>query len=144
MIVIRRNDRGVHELGSGRSVLNTLQSISTEECGTALTEAVALDAEHLPVASVAVHAAVLPVTRHPGVKVARTTTTFETLFVPHMTFGEDLEENIQTKNILYFCSFYFYLICMIYKAVTGWTTLTCGSCLTILRLLLDLSVSVID
>ena len=91
MIVIRGDDGGVHELGGGRSTLHTLQSISTEQCRTPLTKPVPLDSKHLPVAGVAVDLAVGSITRGPGVKIPGTPTTFETLLVPHLAFGEDLE-----------------------------------------------------
>ena len=50
-VIIRGDDAGVHELGGGGCVLHRLQDVATHEGGTALTEPIALDTSHLPVAS---------------------------------------------------------------------------------------------
>ena len=50
-VVIRGDDAGVHELGGGGGVLHGLQDVAAHEGGAALTEPIALDTGHLPVAS---------------------------------------------------------------------------------------------
>ena len=50
-VIIRGDDAGVHKLGGGGSVLHGLEDVATHEGGAALTEPIALDTGHLPVAS---------------------------------------------------------------------------------------------
>lgn len=49
-VIIRGDDAGVHELGGGGCVLHGLEDVATHEGGAALTEPIALDTGHLPVA----------------------------------------------------------------------------------------------
>ena len=49
-VVIRGDEAGVHELGGGGGVLHRLHDVATHEGRAALTEPVALDAGHPPVA----------------------------------------------------------------------------------------------